>query len=77
MSTEIVEELVMAKKALEAENHQLLTMLGVAITNGKKDTPETEVRMTKASLTKMIGRTVTVTGLKTGGVVVTVKKTDG
>lgn len=69
MSIEIVEELVVAKKQLEAVNQQLIAVLGAVVTtNGKS-----EFRLTKAVLNKMVDKQVVVRGLKTGGVVVTVK----
>ncbi len=74
MSIEIVEELVLRKQQLETVNQQLLAVLG-AVVAGKNGT--TEVRLTKATLTKTAGKAVSVRGLKSGGVVVTITDADG
>jgi len=72
MSTEIVTELVLEKQQLETVNQQLLAVLGaIVMSNGKM-----EHRLTKAALNKTIEKQVVVRGLKTGGIVVTVKDTD-
>ena len=73
MSTEIVTELVNEKNQLEAVNHQLIAVLG-AVVAGKNGTGE--LRISKATMNKMADSNVQVRGLKTGGVVVTVKKKD-
>lgn len=72
MSTEIVTELVLEKQRLVTVNQQLIAVLGaIVMSNGK-----TEYRLTKAALNKTIKKQVIVRGLKTGGMVVTVKDTD-
>ncbi len=72
MSTQIVTELVLEKQQLEVVNQQLIAVLGAIImSNGK-----TEYRLTKAALNKTVKKQVVVRGLKTGGVVVTVKDAD-
>lgn len=75
MSTEIVEELVMAKKQLEYENQQLLSLIGsLAMSNGSEKGTAYELRVSKAALNKVADRRVTIRGLKPGGAVITVRR---
>ena len=74
MSTEIVTELVHEKDQLQAANQQLLAIVGT-LAAGKNGT-NTEVRVSKAQLNKMVKKQVLIRGLKTGGAVVTIKDAD-
>ncbi len=75
MSTEIVEELVLAKHQAQDQAQKLLSLLGVlALQHGTADeNGSTEYRLTKAKILKIEGYAVEVRSLKTGGVVITVE----
>ncbi len=78
MSTEIVEELVIAKHMAEQQTQQMLNIVGaVVMANGSTKTENAlELRVSKAALNKLDGREVAIRGLKAGGVVITVKEAD-
>ena len=78
MSTEIVEELVIGKRMAQAEVQRLLSLVGVlALHHGVTGSNGgIEYRLTKAKIDKIEGNQVEVRPLKTGGVVITVKKAD-
>ena len=78
MSTEIVEELVIAKRMAEQQTQQMLNIVGaVMMANGSTKTGDNlELRVSKAALNKLDGRQVAIRSLKAGGVVITVKELD-
>ena len=79
MSTEIVEELVIAKRMAQQESQTLLALVGVlALQHGGSadSNGAIEYRLTKAKITKIEGYGVDIRSLKTGGVVITVKKSE-
>ena len=78
MSTEIVEELVLEKRAAQMQAQRLLQLVGVlAFQHGSSDdNGGAEYRLTKTKIAKLDGRQVEVRSLKTGGVVITVKTAD-
>ncbi len=78
MSTEIVEELVIAKQAAQQQAQQLLALLGVmTLQHGNSDkNGSTEYRLTKAKVSKIEAYGVEVRSLKTGGVVITITKSE-
>ncbi len=78
MSTEIIEELVIAKRVAEQQTQQMLNIVGaVVMTNGSTKTGDNlELRVSKAALNKLDGRQVAIRILKAGGVVITVKTDD-
>ena len=75
MSTEIVEELVIAKRMAEQRTQQMLNIVGAVVMNGSTKTKDAyELRVSKTALNKLDGRSVAIRFLKTGGVVITVKE---
>ncbi len=78
MSTEIVEELVIEKRAAQAEAQMLLGLIGViTLQHGASNNNGViEYRLTKAKLSKIEGYGIDVRSLKTGGMVITVSKPD-
>jgi len=78
MSTEMIEDLVIAKRMAEQQTQQMLSLIGaVAILNGiDKSKDVHELRISKATLNKLDGQQVLIRGLKSGSVVITVKKAD-
>ncbi len=77
MSTEIVEELVIAKRMAEQQTQQMLNIVGAVVMNGAvKGDDIHELRVSKAALNKLDGRQVAIRSLKAGGVVITVKEAD-
>ncbi len=79
MSTEIVEELVLAKLAAQQESQRLLALVGVlALQHGGSvdSNGAIEYRLTKAKVSKIEGHGIDIRSLKTGGVVITVKKAE-
>ncbi len=77
MSTEIIEELVIAKRMAEQQTQQMLNIVGaVVMTGAVKGDDIHELRVSKAALNKLDGRSVAIRSLKAGGVVITVKQAD-
>ena len=77
MSTEIVEELVIAKRLAEQQVQQILNIIGAVVMNGAvKGDDIHELRVSKAALNKLDGRSVAIRFPKAGGVVITVKTAD-
>ena len=78
MSTEMIEDLVIAKRMAEQQTQQMLSLIGaMAILNGTDNSKDVhELRISKATLNKLDGQQVLIRGLKSGSVVITVKKAD-
>ncbi len=78
MSTEIVEELVIGKRMAEQQAQMMLSLIGVlAIQHGGSNKNGVmEYRLTKAKVDKIEGYGVEVRSLKTGGIVITVRKSE-
>jgi len=79
MSTELVEELVLSKRQAQVQAQQMLSLVGaLALQHGdsadSNGTGITEYRLTKAKITRIEGYGVQVRSLKTGGLVITVRK---
>ena len=78
MSTEIVEELVIAKRMAQQQSEMLLGLVGVIVLQhgDYNKNGAVEYRLTKAKLTKIEGYGIDVRSLKTGGMVITVRKSE-
>ena len=76
MSTDIVKQLVRENDQAQMQAQQLLSLIGVlTLQHGSADkNGTTEYRLTKAKITKIENQQVDVRSLKTGGVVITVRK---
>jgi len=74
----MIEDLVIAKRMAEQQTQQMLSLIGaVAILNGTDKSKDVhELRISKATLNKLDGQQVLIRGLKSGSVVITVKKAD-
>lgn len=76
MSTDIVKQLVRENDQAQQQAQQLLSLIGVlALQHGTSDNNgATEYRLTKTKISKIQDQQVDVRSLKTGGVVITVRK---
>ena len=78
MSTQDIESLVMEKIQAQQTAQQLLNVLGaVALANGKQESKNvTRLRIPKPALNRLNGHRIELKGLKSGGVIVTVRRPD-
>ena len=77
MSTQVVEELVLEKRQAQAQAQQLLAIVtALSVAHGTDKNGGIEYRLSKAAQNKANGHAVTIKTLKTGAMVITVRKED-